>query len=75
MITKIRFVRDQFGQPILQTEVRLEPGAPLIETSSTLLSEEAYAEWVPETNVPIFKGENVKDGIVYDVPLKANLKG
>jgi hypothetical protein len=49
MITKMWFKRDEFDQPVLCTEVRLEPGSPLVEAQTTLVSEELYDKWVPDT--------------------------
>ncbi len=76
MITKVRFVRDENGKPVLvvfmarYNRVR----GHFITQDPYDMSEAAYEEWVPETNGPGFPGENLKDGVEYDKPLKVNLK-
>lgn len=64
--------RDEFNQPILVTEIAENHGAPVIATNSTLVSEELYDQWVPDTQH--FPGESLSEGVIYDKPLKANLK-
>lgn len=72
MITRMWFKRDEFNQPILCTEVALESGSPVVSTTSTLLSEEVYDHWVPDTNH--FPGESLSEGITWEKPLILNLK-
>jgi hypothetical protein len=71
MITKIRFVRNQKGNPTV--ELVYDTYVP-DQIWKLDLTEEAYTEWVPDTNGPGYKGENLKDGIMWDVPVIPNLK-
>lgn len=64
--------RDEFNQPILVTEIAEKHGAPAITSTATLVSEELYDQWVPDTNH--YPGESLSEGVVYDKPLKENLK-
>jgi hypothetical protein len=66
------FKRDEFNQPILCTEFALDEDSPIAGTTSTLVSEEVYDTWVPDTNH--FPGESLSEGVVYDKPLIPNLK-
>lgn len=75
MITKVRFVRDENGRPQLVLFMKRynRIKGHFITQDPFDISEAAYKEWVPDTNRG-FPGENRKDGVVYDKPLKANLK-
>lgn len=74
MITKMWLLRSQKdGTPAINLFFTDRTG---ITTSVCYeVSEELYNTWVPDSNGPAFKGENVREGVIYDVPLKANLKG
>ena len=68
MITKIFFRR---------TQIDNKPTITLISDDGSVktfnISETEYEFYVPETNQ--FHGENLQEGIIWEKPLSANLKG
>lgn len=67
MIGKVFFKRDEFNQPVIC--LASDDGSLSV---TYLITEELYDKWVPDTNH--LPGESLSEGVVYDKPLKANLK-
>lgn len=74
MITRIWFKRTAKNVPVVcleHTPHDNDSNGPT-HTDVFMVSEELYDQWVPDTQH--FPGESLSEGVVYDKPLKENLK-